>query len=188
MSCPHLRCSSRCVTAAPIWASPAHRRPWTACVAPLRRDAEGILVAATHPLAGMEMVELREVARHPVVLHPRSANPAHHDFVRDLFTSRDLHASFIERDIALDLSQRLITEGTAVEMVGQSAAVRLPPDVRWIPLAEPIAVTVALVLPTGERPAAVRRFEMVARAYAATHAWLDWSGTPEQASTGGRTR
>jgi DNA-binding transcriptional LysR family regulator len=139
----------------------------------IRRDPEGILVGAGHPLAGRRTVTLHDIAGHPVVLHPRAANPAHHDFIRQLFAERDLHPSFVERDIAFDLSQRFITEGTAVELVGRSTTARLPPDVRWIPLAEPIAVTVALVLPAGEWSPAVQHFEAVARGYALAHGWLD---------------
>lgn len=140
---------------------------------PLRHDSEGVLLAAGHPLAGAQRVDLQAVAAYPVVLHPRPANPAHHDFIRDLFASRDLHPRFVERDIAFDLSQRAITEGTAVALVGHSSAVRLPPDVHWIPLAEPILVTVTLVLPTGEQPATTERFVQFALDYAATHNWLD---------------
>jgi DNA-binding transcriptional LysR family regulator len=59
-------------------------------IRPLRRDDEGVLVAATHLLAERETVELRDAADHPVVLHPRSANPAHHDFILELFAARGL--------------------------------------------------------------------------------------------------
>ena len=140
---------------------------------PLRLDAAGILLAADHPLAESETVDLRRVADHPVVLHPRDANPAHHDFIRHLFASRGLQPSFVERDIAFDLSHRSITEGTAVTVVGRSTAVRLPPDLRWIPLEEPVAVTVALVLPAGEHPAIADRFTEVALTHADAQGWLE---------------
>ena len=141
-------------------------------IRPLRTDAEGVLAAAAHPLAGRETVHLRDVAEHPVVLHPRSANPAHHDFIRDLFASRVLQPHFIERDIAFDLSQPLIADGAAVALVGRSTALRLPPDLRWIPLAEPVALTVALVLPAAQPSATARRLEAVAVTQAAAHGWL----------------
>lgn len=140
---------------------------------PLRQDPEGILVAADHPLAGSQAVELSTVANYPVVLHPRSDNPAHYDFIRGLFASRNLHPCFVERDIAFDLSQRAITDGTAVALVGHSAAIRLPADVHWVPLAEPILVTVALVLPAGDRAPITNHFTQVALTHAATYGWLD---------------
>lgn len=138
----------------------------------LRRDAEGILVAADHALAGTPAVDLGAVSEYPVVLHPHVANPAHHDFIRDLFQSRDLHPTFIERDIAFDLSQRVITEGTAIALVGRSVAARLPRDMRWIPLAEPVFVTTALVLTAGEPAAAAERFAEVALSHAEAQGWL----------------
>jgi DNA-binding transcriptional LysR family regulator len=95
-------------------------------IRPLRRDDEGVLVAATHLLAERETVELRDAADHPVVLHPRSANPAHHDFIRELFAARGLRPPFVERDIAFELSQRLVADGTAVALVGRSTALQLP--------------------------------------------------------------
>jgi hypothetical protein len=95
------------------------------------------------------------------VLHPRLANPAHHDFIHDLFASRGLQPVFLERDIAFDLSYRSITEDAAV---GRSTAARLPHDLRWIPLAEPVTVTVALVLPASDQADTAQRFEEVALA------------------------
>lgn len=140
---------------------------------PLRRDPAGILVAASHPLAAADTVALRRVAEHPVELGPRVANPAYHDFVRDLFGSRDLQPTFIERDIAFDLSRPFITDGTAVALVGRSTVTNLPQDLRWIALDEPITIMVGLVLPAGEPSATAARFEQVARAHATGHHWLD---------------
>lgn len=139
----------------------------------LRQDVEGVLVAAGHPLARLDAVDLRAVADHPVTLHPRSDNPGHYDFICEVFASRGLHPRFVERDIALDLSQRAVTEGASVALVGRSSASRLPPDVRWIPLTEPIQLTVALVLPAGEESATTRSFAQVALAHARAHAWRD---------------
>ncbi len=149
---------------------------------PLRRDPEGVVVAAGHPLARLEAVRLAEIARYPVVLHPRAANPAHHAFINELFASRGLRPSFVERDIAFDLSQSIVTEGSAVTLVGRSAALSLPRDVRWVPLAEPIAVTVALVLPAGEPSGSAEHFASVASEYAAAQGWLTG---PDSASPAG---
>ena len=141
-------------------------------VRPLRREPEGLLVAAGHPLAALVCIDLERVADYPVVLHPRAANPAHHDFVREIFAARELAPTFVERDIALDLSQRIVTDGDAVALVGRSVATRLPPDLRWLPLTEHIAVTTALVLPAAERPAVTERFARMAFALASEHGWL----------------
>lgn len=138
----------------------------------LRNDLAGVLVAADHPLAEAASVELRAVAEHPVVLHPRAANPTHYDFIQGLFTSRNLHPHFIERDIAFDLSQRLVAAGSAVAVVGRSAIARLSPDLTWIPLCESVTIPVALALPATDQSATSAHFERVAMAHAADHHWL----------------
>lgn len=139
---------------------------------PLRHDREGILVSADHPLAEHGAVELATVADYPLVLHPRAANPSHYDLIVELFAARGLKPSCQERDIAFDLSRRFIADGATVTLVGQSAAVALAKDLRWIPLTEPVTITVALVLPAAERTPTVTRFEQLALAYAAAHDWL----------------
>ena len=139
---------------------------------PLRHDQIGVLVATDHPLAHKPAVELGDVADYPVVLHPRTANPSHHDFITDLFTSRALHPTMVERDITFDLSQRFITDGAATTLIGHSSAQNLPSNLCWIPLADPITVTVTLVLAANEPPATVKRFHQVARTHAAAHGWL----------------
>lgn len=140
---------------------------------PLRLDPEGVLVHADHPLAGEDTVDLAVVARYPVVVHPRSANPSHYDFVIDLFASRGLRPSLMERDIAFDLSQRFIAGGEATTLIGRSAAVNLPRGLRWLALADPVTVTVALVSATGEQSPIAERFQQVALAHATAHGWLD---------------
>lgn len=139
---------------------------------PLRHDRAGILVSADHVLAGHPTVDLATAAQHPVVLHPRAANPAHHDFLVGLFAARGLQPEYEERDIAFDLSRRSIADGKAVMVVGRSTAVGLAADVRWIPLAEQVSVTVTLVLPATEPSATATSFERTALAYAASSGWL----------------
>lgn len=65
----------------------------------------------------------------------------------------------VERDIAFDLSHGAITGSTALALVGRSTALRLPPDLRWIPLSEPVAITMALVFSTREQAVAAKNFE-----------------------------
>lgn len=139
---------------------------------PLRHDREGVLVSAGHPLAGSATVELATVAQYPVVLHPRAANPSHYDFVVELFAAHGLKPGYEEHDIAFDLSRRFIADGKATILVGRSSAVGLAEDLRWIPLAEPVTLTVALVAPAGESAATATRFQHIALAHAAAHDWL----------------
>jgi DNA-binding transcriptional LysR family regulator len=138
---------------------------------PLRRDRMGAIVADSHRLARRDTVPLTAVADFPVVVHPRSANPSHYDFVVGLFTARGLQPDLVERDIAFDLTHRFVTGG-AVELVGRSSAVGLPGNLTWVALDDDEDVTVALALPLGQHPPAVDRFEQVSRAYAADNRWL----------------
>lgn len=81
--------------------------------------------------------------------------------------------TLIERDITFDLTQRFITDGSAVALVGRSTAAGLPQGLRWIALADPIMIMIALVLPAGELPATACRFARIALAHATGHHWLD---------------
>lgn len=138
----------------------------------LRHDPLGILVSADHPLVTKAMVELAAVAEYPVVLHPRAANPSHYDFIVALFTDQGLDPELLERDITFDLAQRFVVSGTASSLVGRSSTAGLPEGMTWIPLAEGVNVSVALVLPDSECSAAAERFRQIARAYAKAHDWL----------------
>lgn len=140
-------------------------------LSPLRRDELGVLVAADHPLATRTAVDLGEVAEYPVLLHPREANPAHHDFIIGVFASRGLQPSLIQRDIAFDLSQSFIIGGSASTIIGRSTALEVRDSMRWIPLDDGETEIVALVLPVAPS-ATARRFEQTAHAYAAEHGWL----------------
>ncbi|UUT36687.1 LysR substrate-binding domain-containing protein [Microbacterium elymi] len=142
-------------------------------LSPLRHDKLGVLVAADHPLATRTAIELADVADHPVVLHPRDANPAHHDLIVDLFAAHGVQPRLVERDIAFDLSQSFIIGGSASTIIGRSSAPAIRDSMRWIPLVGGEAETVALVLPPAERTAAARRFEQIALAYASEHGWLE---------------
>jgi DNA-binding transcriptional LysR family regulator len=146
------------------------------CLEPLRQDPVGVLVSAGHALAAHAALELADVARYPVLVHPRDANPSHRDLIAGLFASRGLQPTYRERDIAFDLSRRFVADGGAISLVGRSATVGLATDLCWIPLAEPVAVTVALAIPAGGTAATTSRFRQFARAYAAAHGWLPGTG------------
>ncbi|GGB25968.1 LysR family transcriptional regulator [Flexivirga endophytica] len=150
---------------------------------PLRRDPIGVLVATTHPLAAQETVGLAAVASRPLALHPRTANPAHHDFVLSLFTDRGLQPELLERDIAFDFNHEFIADGAATALIGRSSAHGLPAGIRWIPLDESVTVTVMLVLPMVDRPPTSRTFEQLAIAHAREHHWVHGEPTESRRAT-----
>jgi LysR family transcriptional regulator, benzoate and cis,cis-muconate-responsive activator of ben and cat genes len=140
----------------------------------VRLERLGALVPADHPLAGRREVDIASIAEHPILMHPRSANPAQFDFVRALFARSGLEPRFVERPVAFDPTQSMIRQGLAIGLVGASSADGLAAGLRWIPLSEPPArLMIELVLREGEISPAADRFERVAVATAAAAGWLD---------------
>ncbi|MET9318304.1 LysR family transcriptional regulator [Kribbella sp. NPDC003505] len=126
-----------------------HDLPGTRRVA-LRRETRGVVVAAGHPLYRRRVVPLAEVARYPLLLHSREANPGHYDDVLRLFAVADLEPQFVRPPVTFDPGHHQIRTGKAIGLMGESAANVLPVRTRWIPLADPgTEVTLYLVLRTG---------------------------------------
>ena len=149
----------------------------------VRLDPQGALVADGHPLAVRDAVELADVAEHPIVIHARAANPTHFDFIEGLFRSAGLTARFVERAVAFDPTQRLIREGRAISIVGESATDGLAAGLRWLPFAgDGVRLPVQLVLRAGEPAGVSDRFERVAIAHAASAGWLDRGATRRRGS------
>jgi LysR family transcriptional regulator, benzoate and cis,cis-muconate-responsive activator of ben and cat genes len=140
----------------------------------LRLEPLGALVPADHPLAAGRDVDLATIAEHPILMHPRSANPAQFDFVHALLSRSGLEPRFVERTVAFDPTQSMIRAGHAVGLAGASSADGLAADLRWIPVADPgVRMVMQLVLRDGDISPAADRFERVAVATAAAAGWLD---------------
>jgi DNA-binding transcriptional LysR family regulator len=139
----------------------------------VRLERQGVLVPAGHGLARGPEVELSAVAEHPILVHPRAANPAHYDLLLELFRSAGLEPRLLERPVAFDPTQRVIRDGHAIGLVGASSLAGIADGLRWVPLADPAPrLEVQLVLRDGEPSPAVDRFERVAVAFAAAAGWL----------------
>lgn len=143
----------------------------------VRLDRQGALVTSEHPLALRDAVQLADAAEHPIVIHPRAANPAHFDFIEGLFRQAGLTAHFVERAVAFDPTQRLVRTGRAISIVGESASDGLAAGLRWVPFADTVRLPVQLVLRAGEPTGVADRFERVAVAHAASVGWLDDPGS-----------
>jgi hypothetical protein len=75
---------------------------------------------------------------------------------------------------AFDPTERLIREGGAIGIVGESSAEGLAADLHWVPLADPATrVEVSLVLRDSDPSPVADRFERIASAHAAASGWLD---------------
>ncbi len=140
----------------------------------VRVERQGVLVPADHPLASRPEVELAAVVEHPVLVHARKSNPAHHDLLIDLFRRAGLEPRLVERPVAFDPTQRMIREGRAIGLVGVSSVAGIADGLCWVPLAEPAPrLEVQLVLRDGEPSPVADRFERVTIAFAAAAGWLD---------------
>lgn len=140
----------------------------------VRLERQGVLVPTGHPLARDREVELAAVAEHPILVHPRAANPAHHDLLLGAFRAAGLEPRLVERAVAFDPTQRLIREGRGVGLVGSSSVAGIADGLRWVPLAEPAPrLEIQLVLRDGEPSPVADRFERTAIGFAAAAGWLD---------------
>jgi DNA-binding transcriptional LysR family regulator len=144
----------------------------------VRLESLGALVPADHPLAARREVELAAVAEHPILMHPRSANPGQFDLVRELFARAGLEPRFVEPPVAFDPTQRMIRDGRAIGLVGASSASAPAAGLRWVRLADSqVKFAIDLVLRDGETSPTTDRFERVAVATAAAAGWL---GAPDR--------
>jgi LysR family transcriptional regulator, benzoate and cis,cis-muconate-responsive activator of ben and cat genes len=140
----------------------------------VRLEPLGALVPADHPFARRRDVELAAIAEHPILMHPRSANPSQFDFVRALFSRSGLKPRFVERPVAFDPTQSMIRAGRAIGLIGASSADGNATGLRWVPLANSEArLVMQLVVREGDISPAADRFERVAVATAAAAGWLD---------------
>jgi len=140
----------------------------------LRVEPLGAVVPADHPLAARGDVDLATIAGHPILMHPRAANPAQFDFVHALFDRSGLAPRLVERPVAFDPTQSMIRAGQAIGLAGASSADGLAAGLRWIPVADPDArVVMALLFREGDLSPTADRFERVAVATAAAAGWLE---------------
>jgi hypothetical protein len=140
----------------------------------VRLERHGVLVPVGHALARGPEVELSAVASHPILVHPRAANPAHHNLLIDLFRGAGLEPRLVERPVAFDPTQRLIVEGRAIGLVGASSVAGIADGLCWVPLADPAPrLEVQLVLREVRTSPVADRFERVAVAFAAAAGWLE---------------
>lgn len=136
--------------------------------------ARGTVVLAYGPSAGYETAPrlLALVASEPVLLHPRDANPGHYDAVVELYRAAGIEPVVRLRPLMFDLAQTPVAMGTAVAVVGESAAIGMPATLAWRPLDPAVTFDTALVVRAVDRTPAVERLVAVARVAADELGWL----------------
>jgi DNA-binding transcriptional LysR family regulator len=123
----------------------------------VRREAQGVLLRRDHRLAGRAAVELADLARETLLLHPRETNPGHYDAVVALCREHGVEPEIMLRSLSFDLVQTPVLRGDAVAIVGESSRMGLPEELCWSPLAPAVSLDVALLARRHNRPPAVDR-------------------------------
>jgi DNA-binding transcriptional LysR family regulator len=114
----------------------------------LRREPQGVLLRASHPLAHLETVPLDAIDE-PVLVHPREQNPGHYDALLALI---ETPPRLLERRVAVDLAFTPVAAGEAVAIVGESASA---PGLVWRPVGATLDVNL-LARPLNRTPATAR--------------------------------
>ncbi|MEU9192742.1 LysR family transcriptional regulator [Streptomyces hundungensis] len=143
---------------------------------PVRRERRGILVSREHPLAATPDgcgVTLAAVARFPVLVHAREANPGHYDGLLGLFRQAEIEPRLTERSVSFDPTQRPLRDGDAVGLVGEAVGQDQPDWLRWMPLTGVPPLEAQLVLPEVAVTPTAARFEEAAVATARQRGWIE---------------
>lgn len=143
---------------------------------PVRRERRGVLVSREHPLAATPDgcgVTLAAVARFPVLVHAREANPGHYDGLLGLFRQAEIEPRLTERSVSFDPTQRPLRDGDAVGLVGEAVGQDQPDWLRWMPLTGVPPLEAQLVLPEVAVTPTAARFEEAAVATARQRGWIE---------------
>jgi DNA-binding transcriptional LysR family regulator len=151
-------------------------------VRPIRLERQGVLLHAGHPLAARASVDVAELAKETLIMHPREANPGHYDAILALCAERGIEPPVRLRALSFDLAQTPVTHGDAVAIVGESSRAGPSDMLRWLPFSPPVELEVSFVARRYGRSPAVDRPLDTAVSLAAELGWL----IPGRAETSAR--
>lgn len=138
----------------------------------VRLEPQGVLLPASHPLAGAESVEVASLADERLLVHPREANPGHFDAITAIFTRAGITPRLLLRQLSFDAAHTPVARGEAVSVLGESAADGLPGTLVWRPLRPAAAVELHLLTRGPARRPAVARLLRTAAETARAEGWL----------------
>jgi DNA-binding transcriptional LysR family regulator len=141
----------------------------------VRLEAQGVLMARDHALAGVAVVEVAALAGQAVLIHPREQNPGHYDAVTAVLAGSGVEPRLLLRQISFDAAHTPVSDGAAVSVVGESAAVSLPGGLVWRPLRPAATVEIQLLTRGGPRRNAVGHLLRSATDTARAAGWLNGS-------------
>ena len=138
----------------------------------LRRERQGVLMAADHEVGGRDTVEFAALADETLLVHAREENPGHYDALLALCRAGGLEPKLLERHVTFDLAHLPVAEGRAVTIVGASARPEPGSALVWRPIDPPAELDVHLLVRAVDRSPAANRFLSTALAVAETLGWL----------------
>lgn len=100
----------------------------------VRREGLHVALHEQHPLAGRDTLALRDVAREPLILYPRSPRPGFIDHVLRLFAARGLMPTASQEVDDVFAAVALVSGGVGLTLVVDSACNLRLPGVRYLPL------------------------------------------------------
>lgn len=139
----------------------------------IRMERQGLLSRRDHPLASSSVVGVADLADETLLLHPREANPGHYDAVIGLLRDQGVEPRILLRNLSFDLSYTPVIQGKAIVITGEStAALGLPEELCWLPLAPPASLEVALLARRNNRSPALDRMLDAATGIADALGWI----------------
>ena len=139
---------------------------------PLRDEPQGVLAREGHPVFAAESLALEDAVRHPILLHPRAANPEHYDMVLSWCAARGLSPRVRERSIAFDVSHSELRDGDTVAISG-SVQAGLPNGIRWRPLQPRLTLPIVLITASEHGSPLLSRALKASQQLAEDLGWLD---------------
>lgn len=115
-------------------------------------------VPAAHSLARRRQISLGALANEPMVMFPRRLAPEFHDQIAGFCTQAGFVPRVVRRSAGYDRIVMVVAEGSVVSLVPQSVRRQGTRHVRFIRIAEPTSVTIALVYTEPVTSAMLRAF------------------------------
>jgi DNA-binding transcriptional LysR family regulator len=139
----------------------------------VRREALGVLMAPSHPLAArteavLTLADLRDT---PLSLHARAANPAHHDLVLGACAAAGFAPRLAPPASPFDPGYGALDDGVTVTLAGESARDAVPAPLVWRPLRDAPRVEISLLARAGETAPLARRAAEVIAGLAVARGW-----------------
>lgn len=148
----------------------------------IRRDRLAVMMSRQHPLAGHDLIALRQLAGETFLVNPRELAPSAYQGLKLMcaeFGGFDPRATESAAASAptLDPGWHLIRQSAAIAVVAEEIARAIcPPEVAVVPVRPPPLSAIAVAWRQGDHCTLVDRVLRFIRAYRNNHGWLVDSG------------